>query len=49
VPTNTASTPRSRLEAGEPARGALWRVLRGNVVARLIARAPTRTRIVIVG
>jgi nucleotide-binding universal stress UspA family protein len=34
---------------GTSQRGALWRVLRGNVVARLIARAPTRTRIVIVG
>jgi len=34
---------------GTSQRGALWRVLRGNVLARLIARAPRETRIVIVG
>lgn len=34
---------------GTSQRGTLWRMLRGNVIGRLIARAPTRTRIVIVG
>jgi amino acid transporter len=34
---------------GTSTRGALWRILRGNVVARLVARAPATTRIVIVG
>jgi len=34
---------------GTSTRGALWRILRGNVVARLVARAPASTRIVIVG
>jgi amino acid transporter len=34
---------------GTSQRGRLWHMLRGNVVARLIARSPARTRIVIVG
>jgi amino acid transporter len=34
---------------GTSQRGALWRLLRGNVLARLIARLPRETRIVIVG
>lgn len=34
---------------GTSQRGTLWRMLRGNVIGRLISRAPTRTRIVIVG
>jgi amino acid transporter/nucleotide-binding universal stress UspA family protein len=34
---------------GTSTRGALWRILRGNVVGRLVARAPATTRIVIVG
>jgi amino acid transporter len=34
---------------GTSQRGALWRVLRGNVLSRLIARAPRETRILIVG
>jgi amino acid transporter len=34
---------------GTSTRGALWRILRGNVVARLVARTPASTRIVIVG
>jgi amino acid transporter len=34
---------------GTSQRGTLWRVLRGNVVARLIARAARDTRIIIVG
>jgi amino acid transporter/nucleotide-binding universal stress UspA family protein len=34
---------------GTSMRGALWHMLRGNVIARLVARAPTHTRIVIVG
>jgi amino acid transporter/nucleotide-binding universal stress UspA family protein len=33
---------------GASQRGALWRVLRGSVLARLVARAPARTRIVVV-
>jgi nucleotide-binding universal stress UspA family protein len=44
----------SRLEVeaifiGTSQRGALWRVLRGDVINRLIARAPAQARIVIVG
>jgi nucleotide-binding universal stress UspA family protein len=34
---------------GTSQRGTLWRLLRGNVLARLIARLPRETRIVIVG
>jgi amino acid transporter len=34
---------------GTSTRGALWRILRGNVVGRLVARTPAATRIVIVG
>jgi nucleotide-binding universal stress UspA family protein len=34
---------------GTSQRGALWRVLRGNVLARLVARTPREVRIVIVG
>lgn len=34
---------------GTSQRGRLWHMLRGNVIARLIARSPARTRIVIVG
>jgi len=34
---------------GTSQRGTLWRVLRGNVLSRLIARAPRETRIVIIG
>jgi nucleotide-binding universal stress UspA family protein len=34
---------------GTSQRGTLWHMLRGNVVARLIARSPAKTRIVIVG
>lgn len=34
---------------GTSQRGALWRLLRGNVVARLIARVPRDTRLLIVG
>jgi nucleotide-binding universal stress UspA family protein len=34
---------------GTSQRGTLWRLLRGNVLARLIARVPRETRIVIVG
>jgi nucleotide-binding universal stress UspA family protein len=34
---------------GASTRGALWRILRGNVVGRLVARTPAATRIVIVG
>jgi len=34
---------------GTSQRGRLWHMLRGNVIARLIARAPAKTRIVIVG
>jgi hypothetical protein len=34
---------------GTSTRGALWRVLRGNVIARLVARTPASIRIVIVG
>jgi amino acid transporter/nucleotide-binding universal stress UspA family protein len=33
---------------GSSRRGALWRLLRGSALARLVARAPERTRIVIV-
>lgn len=34
---------------GTSQRGRLWHMLRGNVIARLIARSPAKTRIVIVG
>jgi amino acid transporter len=34
---------------GTSQRGMLWHMLRGNVIARLVARLPARTRIVIVG
>ncbi len=34
---------------GSTTRSALWRILRGNVVGRLVARTPASTRIVIVG
>jgi amino acid transporter len=34
---------------GTSQRGALWRVLRGNVLARMVARIPREVRIVIVG
>ena len=34
---------------GTSQRGTLWRLLRGNVIARLIARVPRETRLVIVG
>ena len=34
---------------GTSQRGTLWRLLRGNVIGRLIARVPRETRIVIVG
>jgi nucleotide-binding universal stress UspA family protein len=33
---------------GASQRGALWRLLRGSVLARLVASAPPRTRVVVV-
>jgi nucleotide-binding universal stress UspA family protein len=45
----SASLGVSAILVGTSQRGALWRLLRGNVLARLIARLPRETRIVIVG
>lgn len=39
----------SAILVGSSQRGALWRLLRGNVIAKLIARAPRDARLVIVG